>query len=127
MPQPGPPNYNYTAQAPKTPERKIGNVNPGSATTQPLGSAERLKRLMRDDSNPENSSFVREMGEAGTEESKMRKEQEGEGMTADQFYLNVMERGQYGPARDSRMVNSNYALIGNLDEMEKSASPKRRY
>ena len=38
-------------------------------------------------------------------------------------YGNVLDRGQHGPNRDPRLVNSNYALIGNLDNMERGNPP----
>ena len=39
-------------------------------------------------------------------------------------YGNVMDKGQHGPNRDPRLVNSNYALIGNLDTMERGNAPE---
>ena len=33
----------------------------------------------------------------------------------------MLDRGQYGPNRDPRLVNSNYALIGTLDGLEHGA------
>ncbi len=39
-------------------------------------------------------------------------------------YGNVLDRGQHGPNRDPRLVNSNYALIGTLEGMDHGRAPE---
>lgn len=51
-------------------------------------------------------------------EAKHERNPSRQGVT-DFDYGNVMDRGQHGPNRDPRLVNSNYALIGDLDCMER--------
>ena len=46
-------------------------------------------------------------------------------MPSDFDYGNVLDRGEHGPAQDPRLVNSNYALINDMTQMERGNSPQR--
>lgn len=128
--QPPPPaSYESPQRAPKTPERKIGNFNPGSATTQhpPMNSAERLRKMLKDDEPPMNDESIREMVRVDHDETKAMREMDEEhkdrsGVANPDFdYGNVLDRGQHGP--DARLVNSNYSLISSIQKS--TSSPGR--
>lgn len=41
-------------------------------------------------------------------------------------YDNASNKDQYSPSRQPRFVNSNYALMNDLEDLEKNNSPGRR-
>ena len=118
---------------PRTPNRGVSAINPGSATTQPMPSAQRLQKMLSEESkNAENEQNIRDMVKTDHDETKAMKDVEEKyspsrrprHAVTDFDYGNVMDRGQHGPNKDPRLVNSNYALISNLNDMERGQSPE---
>ena len=88
--------------------------------------------LSEESKNAENEQNIRDMVKTDHDETKAMKDIEEKNSPSrrprhavtDFDYGNVMDRGAHGPNKDPRQVNSNYALISNLNEMERGQSPE---